>query len=166
MLFFQVLHFSIGYHLFLKMRFVYLLGIMITFADVLLDNKGKPMLSVNRPDKIIGTSEFGWELPIKYKPYHTTPIFTMDTIPGALLKKHNVPGGTDGIIRVLDGQLEYTLLKEGNEAHNIQKDTKIVLSKGDVMISKSQFKHKVKPLSDDIRFYLEFWRKPKQNKEL
>ncbi len=38
-------------------------------------------------------------------PYRSTPVFTEETLPAALQKRHNTKAGVWGLIRVLEGEL-------------------------------------------------------------
>lgn len=41
------------------------------------------------------------------KPYRSTPIFDLDSLPAALKREHRTKQGTWAVIRVIEGQLRY-----------------------------------------------------------
>mmetsp|Transcript_11654 Transcript_11654/g.17943 ORF Transcript_11654/g.17943 Transcript_11654/m.17943 type:complete len:116 (+) Transcript_11654:1245-1592(+) len=93
--------------------------------------------------------------------YSTVPAnadaFTATTIPKGLLKDHSTKKGTWGIIRVLQGKLEYVI--EGRES-----DPCLLLfalsPEVDVGIIEPERKHHVKALTEDVEFVVEFHRLP------
>lgn len=44
-------------------------------------------------------------------PYRSTPVFDENTLPAALQSEHNTKAGVWAVIRVLEGQLHYTVLE-------------------------------------------------------
>eukprot|EP00804_Cyclotella_cryptica_P005939 CCRYP_000205-RA/>CCRYP_000205-RA protein AED:0.18 eAED:0.18 QI:108/1/1/1/1/1/3/3506/172 len=79
-------------------------------------------------------------------------VFTATTIPSGLLKQHNTKKGTWGIIRVLQGQLEYSIIEPERSTHILDKDNHGVIEPTRL--------HHVKALSSDLEFVVEFWRLP------
>ena len=45
------------------------------------------------------------------QPYRTTPVFTQDTLPAALRRRHDTKPGVWGIIRVIEGEVRLTYLE-------------------------------------------------------
>ncbi|NWH07795.1 MAG: DUF1971 domain-containing protein [Alphaproteobacteria bacterium] len=43
-------------------------------------------------------------------PYRSSPVFDENTLPAALQNEHNTKAGVWGVIRVLEGQLHYTII--------------------------------------------------------
>lgn len=43
-------------------------------------------------------------------PYKSTPVFTEETLPAALQKKHNTKAGVWGVVRVIEGELGLNVL--------------------------------------------------------
>ncbi|KAL3902770.1 MAG: hypothetical protein SGILL_010703 [Bacillariaceae sp.] len=81
-------------------------------------------------------------------------FFTADKIPRGLLKDHTTKAGTWGVIRVSEGKLEYTIQEPTQSIHEITPETK----PGGII--EPQVKHRVKALTDDLKFVVEFYRKP------
>ncbi|KAL7517851.1 hypothetical protein ACHAWX_002729 [Stephanocyclus meneghinianus] len=79
-------------------------------------------------------------------------VFTATTIPSGLLKQHNTKKGTWGIIRVLQGQLEYSIIEPEASTHILDKDNHGVIEPTRL--------HHVKALTNDLEFVVEFWRVP------
>lgn len=78
--------------------------------------------------------------------------FTATTIPSGLLKSHTTKKGTWGVIRVFQGQLEYTIHEPEKSIHVIDKDHAGVIE--------PTMLHQVRAMSDDLEFVVEFWRVP------
>jgi tellurite resistance-related uncharacterized protein len=93
------------------------------------------------------------ELPSTVEKYSQVPgrvdAFTATTIPSGLSKNHSTKDGTWGVIRILQGLLEYTIEEETFE-----------LSVEHPGIIEPNKKHSVKPITDDVEFVVEFWRAP------
>lgn len=92
------------------------------------------------------------ELPANVEKYSqlpsVKPAFTATTIPGGLKKNHTTKTGAWGVIRVFQGLLEYTI--EGSESFELSSSYPGIIEPG--------VKHRVKALSDDVEFAVEFYR--------
>ena len=90
------------------------------------------------------------ELPSTVETYSQVPrrvdVFTATTIPSGLSKNHSTKDGTLGVIRILQGLLEYTIEEELFE-----------LSIEHPGIIEANKKHSVKPITNDVEFVVEFW---------
>jgi tellurite resistance-related uncharacterized protein len=93
------------------------------------------------------------ELPSTVEKYSQVPAlidaFTATTIPSGLLKNHSTKDGTWGVIRILQGLLEYNIEGEIFE-----------LSVEHPGIIEPNKKHSVKAITDDVQFVVEFCRTP------
>eukprot|EP00586_Coscinodiscus_wailesii_P007338 CAMPEP_0172492032 /NCGR_PEP_ID=MMETSP1066-20121228/23009_1 /TAXON_ID=671091 /ORGANISM="Coscinodiscus wailesii, Strain CCMP2513" /LENGTH=111 /DNA_ID=CAMNT_0013261401 /DNA_START=311 /DNA_END=646 /DNA_ORIENTATION=+ len=89
---------------------------------------------------------------VKYSQVPKTGAFTKDKIPKGLLKRHNTKRGTWGVIRVSSGQLEYQINEPSVSRH--------VLDNTRVGVIEPRVYHQVAPLTDDVAFVVEFYRKP------
>jgi tellurite resistance-related uncharacterized protein len=78
--------------------------------------------------------------------------FTSDKIPKGLLKEHNTKSGTWGVIRVVQGTLQYTILEP--------KHVEFEITPANAGIIEPQKLHQVKALSEDLQFLVEFYRIP------
>ena len=81
--------------------------------------------------------------------------FTKDNIPKGLLHKHSTKRGTWGIIRVFTGRLIYSINNKGEDHYDID-----VLDMYTPGMIEPQVLHEVSPLTDDVRFHVEFYRFP------
>jgi tellurite resistance-related uncharacterized protein len=81
--------------------------------------------------------------------YKKTPIFSQDTVPKGLLKDHNTKEGVWGVIVILEGELEYTILEPETEV--------VILNKGLHGVVEPTILHHIKPVGD-VSFYVEFYR--------
>lgn len=86
------------------------------------------------------------KLPSKVKPYKRTPLFTEESIPESLLKKHNTKEGTWGLINVEQGELEYV----------IEDSEKYLLAPSKPGVVEPEVFHHVRPLGK-VSFYVEFY---------
>lgn len=88
--------------------------------------------------------------------YKVMPTWTIDTTPDLVLDQHNTQEGTWAQPTILAGQLEFTYLTADGqplESFVFDKDS-------DIPLVEPQAWHKVRPLSDDIQFYLTFYCQP------
>ncbi|MDJ0705057.1 MAG: DUF1971 domain-containing protein [Leptolyngbyaceae cyanobacterium MO_188.B28] len=88
-------------------------------------------------------------LPARAKSYRKTPIFTQDTVPPALLKRHTTKAGSWGKIWVISGQLGYRILTDPPEDHMLTPESPGIVE--------PQTPHQVEPLGA-VEFYVEFYR--------
>jgi tellurite resistance-related uncharacterized protein len=49
------------------------------------------------------------------KPYRSTPVFDETSLPAALRREHRTKAGAWGVIRVLEGEVIYTILDPAGE---------------------------------------------------
>lgn len=87
------------------------------------------------------------ELPSNVQPYKKTPEFVEDTIPAALLGRHNTKEGVWGKLVVLEGALQYF----------IEDDAPILLTPETFGVVEPTIWHRVAP-EGKVRFYVEFHR--------
>jgi tellurite resistance-related uncharacterized protein len=83
-------------------------------------------------------------------PYRSTPVFDENTLPAALRAAHNTKAGVWGVIRVLEGELRYTILEPPSEQ---------VLTPDNPGLVLPEQKHFVTPLSP-MRCQVEFYDAP------
>ena len=57
----------------------------------------------------------GWPPEMAVTPYRSTPVFTEETLPAALQKRHNTKAGVWGVIRVIEGELDLTFCDPHSE---------------------------------------------------
>lgn len=84
--------------------------------------------------------------------YRSTPEFTLETIPSALLRDHTTKAGTWGLIHVTEGTLRYTVTDPRRQTGEW------VLASGDPPgVVEPTILHHVAPIGP-VRFHVEFWR--------
>jgi len=92
-------------------------------------------------------------IPSHWKIKRSTPFFTKDSVPKALLNHHNTAEGVFGQICVMRGTV--TFYGFANEAASEPEQT-VVIQAGQFATSPPQYWHRVK-LSDDAQFNINFW---------
>lgn len=91
---------------------------------------------------------------VKYSQIPKGKVFTATTIPKGLLKDHTTKVGTWGVINVFKGRLKYEITEDPAKilAFELSADRKGIVE--------PQIHHHVSPLSNDVEFVVEFYRKP------
>ncbi len=79
-------------------------------------------------------------------PDHRTDEFTQDTVPAGLLKDHTTKAGVWAMIRVLEGELTYT----------VGDDVQTLTPKMPGFVE-PEVPHSIEP-QGEVRFYIEFYR--------
>jgi tellurite resistance-related uncharacterized protein len=96
------------------------------------------------------------ELPKDVVKYSQVPAkggaFTANKIPKGLLREHTTKAGTWGVINVSQGQLRYKINEPAESVHILDVDTKGIIE--------PTVKHEVAALTDDVEFFVEFYRLP------
>lgn len=85
-------------------------------------------------------------IPKNLKAYKRTPLFTEESIPAALLNKHNTKAGVWGLINVEEGELEYQIENGGS----------YILSASCPGVVEPEVFHHVRPLGK-VSFFVEFY---------
>ena len=96
-------------------------------------------------------------MPEKLIAYKRMPLWTKDTIPEAVQRKHNTKVGTWGKITVLKGKLKFVELTEDGE----EVASYIFEAGADNPMVQPQAWHRVEALTDDVEWFLEFYCEPK-----
>ena len=96
------------------------------------------------------------QIPPDWTIQRSTPFFTRDNVPAALLTHHNTAEGVFGQICVMAGTLTYYGFpdKETKEPEIV-----ITVNAGEFTITSPQYWHRVE-LSDDAQFNVNFWSDP------
>ncbi|MCA9717994.1 MAG: DUF1971 domain-containing protein [Myxococcales bacterium] len=89
------------------------------------------------------------EIPEDCAPYRRTRSFTRETIPAGLLREHSTAAGVWGKLNVERGALRYRV---GGREHTLTPRRPGVIA--------PQQLHDVAPLTDDVVFHVEFYRRP------
>ncbi|WP_417763922.1 DUF1971 domain-containing protein [Shewanella sp.] len=87
----------------------------------------------------------------------STPFFTKDNVPQALLSHHNTTAGVFGQLCVMAGVVTYYGFAD---EHAKEAEIKRVIPAGSFAISPPQYWHRIE-LSDDAQFNLNFWSEAK-----
>ena len=95
-------------------------------------------------------------IPSHWRVKRSTPFFTKDNIPAALLTHHNTAEGIFGQICVMQGTV--TFYGFANEQATDPEQV-VVIHAGQFATSPPQYWHRVE-LSDDAQFNINFWADP------
>lgn len=96
-------------------------------------------------------------MPEKLISYKRMPLWTKDTMPEAVQRKHNTKVGTWGKITVLKGKLKFVDLTEDGE----EVASHVFEAGADNPMVQPQAWHRVEALTDDVEWFLEFYCEPK-----
>ena len=96
-------------------------------------------------------------MPEKLIAYKRMPLWTKDTMPEAVQRKHNTKVGTWGKITVLKGKLKFVDLTEDGE----EVASHVFEAGADNPMAQPQAWHRVEALTDDVEWFLEFYCEPK-----
>ena len=96
-------------------------------------------------------------MPEKLIAYKRMPLWTKDTMPEAVQRKHNTKVGTWGKITVLKGKLKFVELTEDGE----EVASHVFEAGEDNPMAQPQAWHRVEALTDDVEWFLEFYCEPK-----
>ena len=96
-------------------------------------------------------------MPEKLIAYKRMPLWTKDTMPEAVQRKHNTKVGTWGKIIVLKGRLKFVELTEDGE----DVASHVFEAGADNPMAQPQAWHRVEALTDDVEWFLEFYCEPK-----
>ena len=96
-------------------------------------------------------------MPEKLIAYKRMPLWTKDTMPEAVQRKHNTKVGTWGKITVLKGKLKFVELTEDGE----EVASHVFEAGADNPMVQPQAWHRVEALTDDVEWFLEFYCEPK-----
>ncbi|RLA46316.1 MAG: cytoplasmic protein [Gammaproteobacteria bacterium] len=83
----------------------------------------------------------------------STPFFTKDNVPAALLTHHNTAAGVFGQICVMQGSVTYYGFPD---KETMEPEVVITINAGEFATSPPQIWHRVE-LSDDAQFNINFW---------
>ncbi len=101
-------------------------------------------------------------IPLEFTVTRSTPFFTKDSVPKALLSHHNTAPGVYGQICVMRGELTfYGFADKDDEAP----EQEVLLRAGEFVVTPPQYWHRVQ-LSSDAQFNVHFWAAEPTNKVL
>ncbi len=101
-------------------------------------------------------------IPVNFRHTRSTPFWTKDTLPEALLTCHNTKAGVYGRLCVMRGAVKYIGLgtTPGDTA-----EMEVVINAGSFGISPPQYYHKIELLTDDTCFNIDFFADPETTLE-
>ncbi|MEL0636990.1 MULTISPECIES: DUF1971 domain-containing protein [Marinomonas] len=92
-------------------------------------------------------------IPANWKIQRSTPFFTKENVPAALLTHHNTAEGVFGQICVMEGVVTYYGFADSEAT---EPNVKVVIPAGQFATTPPQYWHRVE-LSDDAQFNINFW---------
>ncbi|PQJ89665.1 MULTISPECIES: DUF1971 domain-containing protein [Aliivibrio] len=92
-------------------------------------------------------------IPQNWTIQRSTPFFTKDNVPDALLSHHNTAAEVFGQICVMEGVVTYYGFADSEAT---EPEVKVVINAGQFATSPPQYWHRVE-LSDDAQFNINFW---------
>lgn len=92
-------------------------------------------------------------IPKNWTIQRSTPFFTKDTVPEALLTHHNTAAEVFGQLCVMEGVVTYYGFADSEAT---EPEIKVVINAGQFATSPPQYWHRIE-LSDDAQFNINFW---------
>ncbi|WP_394148398.1 DUF1971 domain-containing protein [Shewanella atlantica] len=92
-------------------------------------------------------------IPANWTIQRSTPFFTRENVPAALLSHHNTAEGVFGQLCVMEGVVTYYGFAD---EHAQEHEVKVVIEAGNFATSPPQYWHRIE-LSDDAQFNINFW---------
>ncbi|MFK0570913.1 DUF1971 domain-containing protein [Endozoicomonas sp.] len=95
-------------------------------------------------------------IPTHWTIQRSTPFFTRENVPRALLTHHNTAAGVFGQICVMEGVVTYFGFPDENSE---TPEVEVVIKAGQFATSPPQYWHRIE-LSGDAQFNINFWSDP------
>ncbi|WP_394135113.1 DUF1971 domain-containing protein [Aliivibrio fischeri] len=92
-------------------------------------------------------------IPKNWTIQRSTPFFTKDNVPAALLTHHNTAADVFGQLCVMEGVVTYYGFADSEAT---EPEVKVVINTGQFATSPPQYWHRIE-LSDDAQFNINFW---------
>lgn len=92
-------------------------------------------------------------IPKNWTIQRSTPFFTKENVPAALLSHHNTAEGVFGQLCVMEGTVTYFGFADANASEH---ELKVVIEAGQFATSPPQYWHRIE-MSDDAQFNINFW---------
>ncbi|WP_448195783.1 DUF1971 domain-containing protein [Raoultella planticola] len=92
-------------------------------------------------------------IPAHWKVKRSTPFFTKQNVPAALLSHHNTAAGVFGQLCVMEGTVTYYGFADEQAS---EPEVKVVINAGQFASSPPQYWHRIE-MSDDAQFNINFW---------
>jgi tellurite resistance-related uncharacterized protein len=84
---------------------------------------------------------------ITSQPYRTTPVFDETSLPAALRREHRTKAGAWGVIRVLEGEVVYTIIESAEEQRLTPERPGLILP------DQAHFVTPIGPMRMQVEFY-------------
>ncbi|WP_394126785.1 DUF1971 domain-containing protein [Vibrio hepatarius] len=102
-------------------------------------------------------------IPSNWTIQRSTPFFTKENVPAALLNHHNTAEGVFGQLCVMEGTVTYFGFADADASEH---ELKVVIEAGQFATSPPQYWHRIE-ISDDAQFNINFWSdKDKKNEKM
>lgn len=98
-------------------------------------------------------------IPVHFRHTRSTPFWTKETVPHALLTHHNTKKGVYGRLSVMQGAVKY--FGFANE-HDTTPELEVVIEAGHFGISPPQYWHHIELLTEDAYFNIDFFADPNE----
>lgn len=92
-------------------------------------------------------------IPSSWTIQRSTPFFTKENVPTALLSHHNTAAGVFGQLCVMEGVVTYFGFADSEATDH---EVKVVIPAGSFATSPPEYWHRIE-LSDDAQFNINFW---------
>lgn len=102
------------------------------------------------------------QIPVHFLHTRSTPFWTKETVPQALLTHHNTKKGVYGRLSVMQGAVKYIGFAS---EHDTTPEIEVVIEAGHFGISPPQYWHHVELLTDDTYFNIDFFADPQETLE-
>ena len=94
-----------------------------------------------------------YRIPADWTIQRSTPFFTNDNVPAALLSQHNTAKGVFSQLCVMEGTVTYFGYADSEAT---EPEVTVVINAGQFVTSPPQYWHSIE-LSDDAQFNINFW---------
>ncbi len=101
-------------------------------------------------------------IPANFRHTRSTPFWTKETVPQALLTHHNTKKGVYGRLSVMSGAVKYYGFKD---EHASEPEMSVVINAGQFGISPPQYWHRIELLTEDTVFNIDFFADPEETLE-
>lgn len=100
-----------------------------------------------------------YQIPVHFRHTRSTPFWTKETVPLALLTHHNTKKGVYGRLSVMQGAVKYFGFAG---EHDTLPEVEVVIEAGHFGISPPQYWHHIELLTDDTYFNIDFFADPNE----
>ena len=97
------------------------------------------------------------QIPVHFRHTRSTPFWTKETVPQALLTHHNTKKGGYGRLSVMQGAVKYVGFAR---EHDPTREVEVVIEAGHFGITPPQYWHHIELLTDDTYFNIDFFADP------